>query len=150
MSGNPNIGDAGVAAVAAAIKVAPRRPISSPLLHSSTTSTATNSESKQENKDNSPPSNALLPTLETLDVSSCQVGDAGAASLAIALRGNAGCIQCINLSHNCITDQGAIMLGRVLSSNVDGGIDGIPTFVLENEKSIKSSIIERGGDMLSK
>ena len=52
--------------------------------------------------------------LDTLDLSFCNVGDAGAEALAFALETNAGCIRNLNLSHNQITQRGVIALARAL------------------------------------
>ena len=52
--------------------------------------------------------------LNTLDLSSCNIGDAGAEAIAFALETNPGCIRHLNLSCNEITQRGAIALGRAL------------------------------------
>lgn len=52
--------------------------------------------------------------MEELDLSSCDVGDAGAEALALALVSNPGCLSRLNLSNNKITDAGSKALGRAL------------------------------------
>ena len=52
--------------------------------------------------------------LNTLDLSSCGVGDAGAEALAMAIESNPGCVSNLDLSNNLITDDGAIALANGL------------------------------------
>ena len=52
--------------------------------------------------------------LEELDLSSCNIGDAGAESIALALAFNPNCLSKLDLSNNKISNIGAISLGRAL------------------------------------
>ena len=88
--GNKDVGDAGIAALAAAIR-------------GST-------------------SNSELVVFERLDLSGCNVGDVGAEALAMALESHPGCIKHLDLSNNEISNNGAIVIGRALSSGSQGGI----------------------------
>jgi Leucine Rich repeat len=97
LSNNPGIGNAGTAALAAAI----RRSLQS--FHSHPNQTFP----------------AML--LQTLDLSACNIGDIGANALALALEdattGTGTVVAPIGrliLSHNQITDQGALSLGRAI------------------------------------
>ena len=56
--------------------------------------------------------------LEELDLSSCDVGDAGAEALALAISSNPGCLCRLNLSNNKISNAGVKALGRAL---IDAG-----------------------------
>lgn len=89
LSGN-EFGCAGTAALAAALKLSQRR-----------------------NYENGKESTSCV-ILDTLDLSSCNVGDAGAEALAFALETNPGCVRVLDLSHNKITQRGAVALGRAL------------------------------------
>jgi hypothetical protein len=91
MSGNP-IGDSGTTALAAAFKIAP-----------STTSNSTTQKA----------------VLDTLDISSCHVGDVGVEALALAIISNPGCITNLQLSNNVITDRGAIALANAIQIGHD-------------------------------
>lgn len=116
LCGNEGIGDSGLAAIAAALKLAKR-----PKLTGETKSSLT--------------------ILDHLDVSACHVGDIGAKALAISLQSNPGCLKNLDLSNNFITDEGAINLATGiiagykksgllqldlldLSNNVDIGVEG--------------------------
>lgn len=90
MCGNPDLGDSGAAAIAAAIRTV-------------------------ETDDKNDGTGVIL---DTLDLSACNVGDAGAHSLALALESCPGmCIRHLNLSNNKITDVGATALGHALVSS---------------------------------
>ncbi len=94
LSGNP-IGESGTTALAAALKVAPRI------------------NDDDDDNDNKPEA-----VIETLDISSCDVGDIGAEALALAIAGNPGCIsKCLCLSNNRISDNGAVALARALKAS---------------------------------
>ncbi|KAL3792656.1 hypothetical protein HJC23_009384 [Cyclotella cryptica] len=71
--------------------------------------------------------------LEELDLSSCNVGDTGAESLALALAFNPCCLSKLDLSNNQITDVGAKTIGRALveAHRVKVLRRGIPGYVLE-------------------
>jgi len=88
MFGNKDVGDAGIAALAAAIRGAT--------------------------------SNSELVVFEQLDLSGCNVGDVGAEALAMALESHPGCIKYLDLSNNDISNDGAIAIGRALSSGRKG------------------------------
>jgi hypothetical protein len=84
IGGNSAIGDAGTVALAAALRM------------------AMGSESGSK------------VVLEELDLSSCNVGDAGAEALAIAIALNPDCLRRLNLSNNKITNAGARAIGMAL------------------------------------
>jgi hypothetical protein len=93
LCGNPATGDAGAAALAAAIRTI----------------------ASSENSDG-------YVVFESLDLSACGIGDAGAEALALAIEDTPNCcIRHLNLSNNQITDQGAGALGRALTSGGQGG-----------------------------
>lgn len=93
LCGNPATGDAGAAALAAAIR------------------TVASSEQSDG-----------CVVFESLDLSACGIGDAGAEALALAIEDTPKCcIRHLNLSNNQITDQGAGALGRALTSGGQGG-----------------------------
>jgi hypothetical protein len=109
LSGNPATGDAGAAALAAAIR------------------TVASSEKR----------NGCV-IFESLDLSACGIGDAGAEALALAIEDSSDCcIRHLNLSNNRITDQGAGALGRALTSGVQvGGGPRLYHLDLSNNKDI--------------
>ena len=94
LSGNDAIGDSGAAALAAALRTAPR--------------CASSLDDAEE---------LLSPILNVLDLSSCGIGDVGAEALAMAIRDNPGCIKQLDLSNNRITNEGASAISRALVSN---------------------------------
>jgi hypothetical protein len=79
-----------------------------------------------------------LPVIDTLDISSCGVGDIGANALALAMTGNPGCVKCLNLSNNCISDRGAIALAKALKRSCQklNGCCSIDTLDLSNNIDI--------------
>lgn len=89
LSGNEGVGDVGIAAIAAALKIADRPKYTGD-------------------------SKSSLCVLDNLDVSACNVGDIGAKVLAIALEHNPGCLTSLDLSNNFISDDGAISLAAGL------------------------------------
>lgn len=89
LSGNPSIGDAGAAALAAALRIVNQ---DNPLSH---------------------------PILDTLDLSSCDISDIGAEALSLALEGAPGCIRRLILCNNRISDKGASFIGNALNSAVE-------------------------------
>jgi hypothetical protein len=109
LCGNPACGDAGAAALAAAIRTVA-------------------SSGKKDG----------CVVFESLDLSGCGIGDAGAEALALAIEDTPECcIRHLNLSNNQITDQGAGALGRALTSGGQGG--GVPRLLhldLSNNKDI--------------
>lgn len=52
--------------------------------------------------------------LEELDLSSCNIGDAGVEALALAVASNPDCLRRLDLSNNKISDAGATSLGKAL------------------------------------
>jgi Leucine Rich repeat len=62
------------------------------------------------------------PILDTLDLSSCDIGDVGVEALALALEDASASVMIRNLllCHNRISDQGALSLGRALHRNILG------------------------------
>lgn len=84
IGGNSAIGDAGAVALAAALRMAMGSERGSRVV------------------------------LEELDLSSCNVGDAGAEALALAIASNPDCLRRLNLSNNKITDAGARAIGMAL------------------------------------
>ena len=58
--------------------------------------------------------NSNEPVLEELDLSSCNIGDAGAEALALAISSNHGCLLRLDLSNNKISDAGCKALGRAI------------------------------------
>jgi Leucine Rich repeat len=114
LSGNGAVGDAGAAALAAALRTLVRRHT----YHSSSSSSA--------------PSGPVV--LETLDLSNCGIGDVGAEALAVALESHRSTgygpvllIRRLNLSHNRISSIGAAALGRALQVTPTQGPSGSPT-----------------------
>ncbi|KAL7520861.1 hypothetical protein ACHAWX_006291, partial [Stephanocyclus meneghinianus] len=94
IGGNQAIGDQGVVAIAAALRLA-----------------VPNWDGEVDVKDDNCIQHNLL---EELDLSSCNVGDAGAEALALALAFNPRCLSKLDLSNNQITDVGAKTIGRAL------------------------------------
>ena len=84
IGGNNDIGDAGTVALAAALRMAGEN---------------------DNDRDH---------ILEELDLSSCNVGDAGAEALALAMASSPNCLRRLDLSNNKITDAGSKALGRAL------------------------------------
>ena len=76
------------------------------------------------------------PVLEELDLSSCNVGDAGAEALALALASNPGCLSRLDLSNNKITDVACKALSRaIVDSRLGSGV-GFDELVLDNNSDI--------------
>ncbi len=94
LSGNPKIGDAGTAAIAAALRTigATYSPLD-----------ANNNENEQK-----------YYILQVLDLSSCNIGDAGIEALALALSDGNYIVQHLDLSHNDISDHGATLIANAL------------------------------------
>lgn len=111
---NQAIGDGGAAALAAAIRTI-----------------ALASDEKTD------PNRAVL---ECLDLSACGIGDTGAEALAHAIESSPNClIRHLDLSNNCITDQGATALGRALLNPEHAGTrqgPGLLSLNLSNNKNI--------------
>ncbi|CAB9510287.1 NACHT domain [Seminavis robusta] len=104
LCGNPDLGDSGAAAIAAAIRTVV-------------------TSSKEER---------LL--LDTLDLSACEIGDAGAEAIALALESCHGmCIRQLDLSHNKLTDVGAAAIAHALL----GGSAMVETLDLSGNAGIK-------------
>ncbi len=106
IGGNNAIGDAGTVALAAALRM------------------ATGSESGSH------------VVLEEIDLSSCNVGDAGAEALALAIASNPDCLRQLDLSNNKITDAGAIALGRALVDARHGSGAVFEKIILDNNVGI--------------
>ena len=103
---NHDIGDAGTVALAAALKM------------------AVGSES----------GNRIV--LEEIDLSSCNVGDAGAEAVALAIVSNPGCLKQLDLSNNKITDAGATALGRAFVDARRGSGVVFDKIILDNNEGI--------------
>ena len=110
--GSNRVGDAGAAALAAALRTAPQ---------------------------------SSEPLLEVLDLSTCDISDAGCEALALAIRDNPGCVRTLDLSNNRITDDGCVSLALAASGTALANID------LSNNKDITdrgaaalATAIERG------
>ena len=96
LCGNPAIGDAGAAAIAAAIRFV--------------------ATSEDINKKSNEDDNIML-LFERLDLSACDIGDVGVEALAMALESSSHClIKHLDLSNNRITEKGAQALGRALAT----------------------------------
>lgn len=99
LSGNPDLGNSGTAALAAAIRTV-------------NTKDAGGVDTKNDIDDES----GII--FDSLDLSACNVGDVGAEALALALESRRGmCIRHLDLSHNQISDVGAAAIGRALESS---------------------------------
>ena len=106
LCGNPSIGDAGAAALAAALRIINQE----------------NQNTDDDSLENNPAINQPpQPILDTLDLSSCDISDTGAESLALALEGNPRCVKNLILSNNRITDKGATAIGNALVSTSSHG-----------------------------
>ena len=114
LSGNGAVGDAGAAALAAALRTV-------------ATATAPSSGHQHPRRDdgtNNHNNHEEPPLLDVLDLSACQVGDAGAQAMAVALEEDVDAsdgsgtvlVHLLDLKLNRITDVGAAALGRALSS----------------------------------
>lgn len=90
LGGNGDIGDPGAVSLAAALRLA--------------ISTTGSNDVKDDNQR----------VLDELDLSSCNIGDAGAESLALAIAYNPLCFSKLDLSNNHISDVGASAIGRAL------------------------------------
>jgi len=101
LAGNP-IGDAGAAALAAAIR---------------TVCSRTEENDGTSSSDHGTDDGLVL---DTLDLSACDIGDAGAEALALALEdGNRCPVRRLVLCNNRISDQGALSLGRSYQGSED-------------------------------
>jgi len=79
-------------------------------------------ETEDQNNDQTTPAEPSRKTrtiFERLDLSGCDIGDAGAEALAIALTNNPLCVKHLDLSSNRITDRGAEALAGALGSKKD-------------------------------
>ncbi len=117
LSANP-IGDSGTTALAAALKISPTIKDDS-----SATTTSLKSTNIVLNDDQSPPDDdssvggeigGCDAVIDTLDISSCHVGDVGAQALSLAIMHNPRCVKRLLLSNNKITNRGAIALAKAL------------------------------------
>lgn len=107
--GNPDLRDSGTAALAAAIRtvLTDERYSSSDVI------------------------------LDTLDLSACDVGDAGAEALAMALESSPGmCIRHLDLSNNKISDVGAAAIAHALLSSGAAGV-ALESLDLSGNKDIR-------------
>jgi len=88
--------------------------------------------------------NSNEPVLEELDLSSCDIGDAGAEALALAISSNHGCILRLDLSNNKISDAGCKALARaIVDSRLCSGIT-FEEIILDN-----NSIGDEGASVLA-
>lgn len=126
MSGNPKIGDAGTAAIAAALR----------------TIGATFSPRDSRQK---------YYILQVLDLSSCNIGDAGIEALALALSDGNYIVEHLDLSNNDVSDHGAALIANALlkttrrgrksrrmEDNVEGNT-GLCSLCLDNNPKIGDS-----------
>lgn len=74
--------------------------------------------------------------LEEIDLSSCNVGDAGAEALALAIASNPDCLRRLDLSNNKITDAGARALGRAFVDARHGSGVVFEKIILDNNVGI--------------
>jgi hypothetical protein len=143
---NEGIGDAGVAALAAAIrtvasqqqrkendrqkkkkesinKLNDENKDNDTEIDSASSSTTT----EQDNDDLSDAYDSLTKTntvvFERLDLSRCKIGDVGAEALAIALENHPLCVKYLDLSNNQISDEGAQRIARALGGVIDNTED---------------------------
>jgi Leucine Rich repeat len=148
LSGNKNIGNVGIVAIAAAI-----RSISILLYDHSVNHDDTKVAEKKENgieleneqeqerdddEHRDHPRRIAPAILDVLDLSSCHIGDIGLQAMAMAfeefflLSDDIGCpIRELILSHNDITDQGVMSLGKILMqqrTGVSNTVVGSPSF----------------------
>lgn len=113
LCGNRDFGDSGSAAIAAAIRTV------------------------VTNKGDTAANGVVL---DTLDLSACEIRDAGAEALALALESSRGmCIRHLDLSNNKISDVGAAAIGdALLSSGAKGnGMPCLESLDLSGNKDIK-------------
>jgi Leucine Rich repeat len=119
LCGNPSIGDAGAAALAAAIRTAATSILPDDNVH--------------EHDDGTN-------VFDELILSGCDIGDAGAEALALALEdAPAGCccVKHLDLSNNRITNKGAMAIGRALTVLQSRGINPkVVSLDLSNNKEI--------------
>jgi len=73
---------------------------------------------------------------DELDLSSCNVGDAGAEALALALSSNPGCLNRLDLSNNKISDAGSKALGRALVDALHSSGAVFEQIILDNNVGI--------------
>jgi len=106
LSGNEHIGDAGAAAMAAALRTA--------ILHPRSTYDDNNPYGGDDGSTIKKTTTLLFPVLEHLNLSACNVGDAGVEALALAIRDNKGCLLGLDLSGNKIGDDGVMALAEAL------------------------------------
>jgi len=111
MGGNDAIGDAGTVALAAALRLA----------------IITDNRNAIGNDDT---------VLDELDLSSCNVGDAGAEALALALSSNPGCLLRLNLADNEISDAASKSLARALVEARCGSGVVFEEIILDNNVGI--------------
>jgi hypothetical protein len=116
---NEGIGDAGAAALAAAVRTVASRQHAKCQAESA----GNHDESSGDNRNvpTSTTSGQDLTILETLDLSGCSITDVGAEALAIALERHPLCIKHLDLSNNHITDDGAASLARALLVKTKSG-----------------------------
>jgi hypothetical protein len=145
---NEGIGDAGVAALAAAIRtVASQQQRKENNIQkkkkmesikkldddenkdndvetdsaSSSTTTEEDDDDLSEAFDSLTKTNTII--FERLDLSGCKIGDVGAEALAIALENHPLCVKYLDLSNNQISDEGAIRIARALGGIIDNRDD---------------------------
>jgi len=125
LSCNHDIGDAGCAAIAAALRLV---------------------NLKRHDMPNDDTSQFVL---DSLDLSSCNIGDAGAEALALALESGPHCIDNLILSHNRITDAGALAIARALHSCRKNNISHNRTLVTTLDMSGNPGIGDKGASAIA-
>ena len=119
---NGDIGDPGIAALAAAIR---------------TVASQRRSQTTARTDDHLSSNQSEFTIFNTLNLSGCSIGDVGAEAIAIALERNPFCIKHLDLSNNNISDEGAIAIARALMTNDNKGVCGkIETLDLSNNSGI--------------
>mmetsp|Transcript_39624 Transcript_39624/g.44615 ORF Transcript_39624/g.44615 Transcript_39624/m.44615 type:complete len:803 (-) Transcript_39624:2098-4506(-) len=160
---NEGIGDAGVAALAAAIRTVAsqqqreknnikKKKKSTVQLEGDEGGTEISASTTEHGHDFT--STMTRTIFERLDLSGCKIGDVGAEALAIALENNPLCIQHLDLSNNQISDVGAVALARALGvsnnkkqNSSPRSISGlVETLDLSNNKDLS----DRGARELSR
>ena len=176
---NEGIGDAGVAALAAAIRTVAsqqqrkendrqkKKKESIKKLDdenkdndAENDSASSSTTTEQDNDDPSEAYDSLTRTniviFERLDLSGCKIGDVGAEALAIALENHPLCVKYLDLSNNQISDEGAQRIARSLGGVIDNTDDrhgrprSDPGFVETLDLSNNNDLSDRGAKELAR